>query len=240
MIVIAICQPKFLPWLGFIEMADRADVFVMHDDVQFNKRERFHRNKLASKNGQEWTATVPLVKAAHTSPINQMRICKDQSWETKFLASLERDYSKAPFYSEFITDYAKAISAPHTLLVDLIYNSNQVLFDFLGIDCEIQIASNTKITADRDAKLIELCKCFDADVYLANNGSKSYIKPDLFINEKIGFVFQDYLHPEYSRGLGIKRSFLSVLDLIFWHGRDSLHIIRSGRPKNWKESIKWR
>jgi len=36
--IVAICQPNFLPWLGYFEMGHRADIFVMFDDVQYINR----------------------------------------------------------------------------------------------------------------------------------------------------------------------------------------------------------
>tara|TARA_B100000315_G_C14143794_1_gene392532 strand:+ start:61 stop:261 length:201 start_codon:yes stop_codon:yes gene_type:complete len=47
--VVAICQPNFMPWLGYFEMGHRADVYVMLDDVQLKKRYFENRNKIRKK-----------------------------------------------------------------------------------------------------------------------------------------------------------------------------------------------
>ena len=35
---VAICQPTYLPWLGYFDLIDQVDVFILLDDVQFEKQ----------------------------------------------------------------------------------------------------------------------------------------------------------------------------------------------------------
>ena len=39
-------QPLFLPWIGFYDMIDKSNTFVLLDDVQFNTRSWQQRNKI--------------------------------------------------------------------------------------------------------------------------------------------------------------------------------------------------
>ena len=36
---VAIHQPQYLPWLGYLDKIDRADLFVVLDCVQFTKHD---------------------------------------------------------------------------------------------------------------------------------------------------------------------------------------------------------
>lgn len=38
MTVCAIMQPTYLPWLGYFDLIDQADIFILLDDVQLTKR----------------------------------------------------------------------------------------------------------------------------------------------------------------------------------------------------------
>ena len=38
--LIGILQPSYIPWLGFFEQISRVDVFVLYDDVQYDKQGR--------------------------------------------------------------------------------------------------------------------------------------------------------------------------------------------------------
>nr|MBI3612487.1 WbqC family protein [Nitrospirota bacterium] len=44
--LVAIHQPQYLPWLGYLDKIDRADVFVILDTVQFKKNEWQNRNRI--------------------------------------------------------------------------------------------------------------------------------------------------------------------------------------------------
>ena len=37
MTIVGILQPGYLPWLGFFEQLLRSDIFVLYDDVQYDK-----------------------------------------------------------------------------------------------------------------------------------------------------------------------------------------------------------
>ena len=73
--VVAIHQPNFLPWLGFFAKLARADVFVLLDDAQFQKKRGTGSNrvKLLVAGRAAWV-TVPIVGYHGVRAIPEMRI----------------------------------------------------------------------------------------------------------------------------------------------------------------------
>ena len=57
---IAISQPTFLPWCGYIALIDYIDEFVFLDNVQFEKRSWHQRNYIKSKSGK-LNLTIPVL-----------------------------------------------------------------------------------------------------------------------------------------------------------------------------------
>ena len=57
--IITIHQPQYLPWLGYLDKIDRADTFVLLDNVQYKKNEWINRNRIKTINGPQWI-TVPV------------------------------------------------------------------------------------------------------------------------------------------------------------------------------------
>ncbi|MBU2027138.1 MAG: WbqC family protein, partial [Proteobacteria bacterium] len=57
--IVAVHQPQYLPWLGYFDKIDRADVFVLLDTVQFKKNEWQNRNRIKAAAGPQWL-TVPV------------------------------------------------------------------------------------------------------------------------------------------------------------------------------------
>ena len=52
-------QPSYLPWLGYLDKMAKADVFVVMDDLQYEKENFQNRNRVKLNNGAGWL-TVPL------------------------------------------------------------------------------------------------------------------------------------------------------------------------------------
>ena len=48
---VTIHQPQFLPWLGYLDKIDRADLFIVLDTVQFKKNEWQNRNRIGRRRG---------------------------------------------------------------------------------------------------------------------------------------------------------------------------------------------
>ena len=58
---VTIHQPQFLPWLGYLDKIDRADLFIVLDTVQFKKNEWQNRNRIRTAMGWQWL-TVPVLQ----------------------------------------------------------------------------------------------------------------------------------------------------------------------------------
>ena len=82
---------------------------------------------------------------------------------------------------------------------------------------------------DPDERLIAITKHFGADTYLAGGGGRDYMDLDRYERNGIKVLFQEYHHPVYEQRFGAFEPFMSVLDLLFNHGPDSLKILRGGQ-----------
>jgi hypothetical protein len=47
---IAISQPTYLPWIGYFDLIDQVDRFVLLDDAQFVKQSWDQRNRIKTPN----------------------------------------------------------------------------------------------------------------------------------------------------------------------------------------------
>src|SRR2546426_8736365 len=97
---IAIHQPQYLPWLGYLDKLDRTDVFVLLDTVQFKKNEWQNRNRISTAQGWQYL-TVPVLDG-FPQRLDQVRINNQADWRRKHQTSLETHYRKAPHYDQFV------------------------------------------------------------------------------------------------------------------------------------------
>jgi hypothetical protein len=77
-----------------------------------------------------------------------------------------------------------------------------------------------------DERLIAIARHFGADAYLAGSGGHDYMDLEKYREASVDVIFQEYQHPAYNQLYGDFEPFLSVIDLIFNHGKESLNIIR--------------
>ena len=100
---IAILQSNYIPWIGYFDIINKADIFVFYDDVQYTKNDWRNRNKIKTNNGLQWL-TVPVKSNKLSQRINEVEIL-NQNWHKKHLNAIKTNYAKSknfqktyPFY----------------------------------------------------------------------------------------------------------------------------------------------
>jgi hypothetical protein len=101
------------------------------------------------------------------------------------------------------------------------------LAEILSIATPLYVASELPVFPEHpDERLIAITKHFGADTYLAGGGGRDYMDIDRYERNGIKVLFQEYHHPVYEQKFGAFEPFMSVLDLLFNHGPESLGILR--------------
>ena len=94
---LAISQPTFLPWCGYIGLIDYVDKFVFLDDVQFDKRGWQQRNYIKLNNDKH-LITVPIKsKNKRFQKINEAEIDHNTNYidqhKKKFFTAIQSQNS---------------------------------------------------------------------------------------------------------------------------------------------------
>lgn len=224
--IAGILQPGYLPWLGFFEQLSRSDVFVLYDDVQYDKNGWRNRNRIKNSGGPLWL-TVP-VFAEHSSraAINEVRIDNSSDWKRKHLLSIRQSYTRAPFFKDYIGLLEEVYDRPWEKLADLDIHLIRRLAEVLGLGRKrILLASSLGVSGKRVERLIRICQHVGADVFYEGAAGRDYLRPEDFSAQGIRLEFQDYRHPVYPQLHGKFVPYLSVVDLLFNCGPRSLDIL---------------
>lgn len=222
-----ILQPGYLPWLGFFEQMSRADVFVFLDDVQYTKNDWRNRNRIKTKDGTQWL-TVP-VSYEFGQKIREVPINHSSPWVKKQIQALKSWYQRASCFDRYIGDLSTILEKRHALLVDLDIELTHWLMGQLGLNARTVRSSELSVmTDDKQLRLIEICKALGCDCFYEGKAGQNYMDVELFNRHGVTVEYQDYAHPYYQQ-LWLKEqgfiSHLSVVDLLFNHGPDSLAIL---------------
>ncbi len=228
--ICAIMQPTYLPWVGYFDLMDQADVFVLLDNVQFSRQSWQQRNRIRTAKGLEWL-TLP-VRHNFGQTINEVEISGKPFAD--HLRRIRENYSRAPnfdhlfYYLESI--YSAYASASIPMLADINQEIISACRQALGINTKIVRASQLSARGKRAELCAEICLELGADTYLAVPGSLEYLmaEVDEFDRRNISVVVQNYRHPVWVQRHEPFLPFASVIDLIFNEGEPGA-VMRSGR-----------
>ena len=222
---LVILQPGYLPWLGFFDQLERADLFIYYDDVQYDTSGWRNRNRIKSSSGIVWL-TIPVKHKGLNRPIiKEIVIDESKIWAKKQIKSIRQYYSKSPYIDLYLPELEILLCKPWKYLIDLNVASTALFCTWLGIDSQIEFSSSHDIGGDKTERLINFCELFNASKYLSGDSAKSYLDLELFNNKNIEVEWQNYKHPEYAQQHGEFISHLSILDLLLNMGESSKSIL---------------
>ena len=222
-------QPGYLPWLGFFELIEQCDQFVILDDVQYTKRDWRSRNRIRTKNGWIWLTVPVLSKDKEEQLIKDVRINNDISWKKDHLNSIKINYSKAPFFDKYIEYFEDLYNQRWEHLIDLNMDIIYFLTKEINISTPIVLSSSLSISAlSKNQRIIAICNKLNTDELYDSKAAESFIDIGLFKKEGIKVIFQDYKHPEYRQSYKPFIGHMSVIDLLFNEGVNSKSIILKG------------
>jgi hypothetical protein len=230
---IAISQPTYLPWIGYLDLIEQVDMFVLLDNVQFEKQSWQQRNRIKTPTGLQWLTVPVLFRGRFGQLINQVEIRDLEFWRNH-LRAIELNYRRAPFFNDYFEELSSRIKMPDTsaaLIADLDIRLIEWFMDVLGIQTPLLLSSNLKQPGRRTELLANICESLGAGRYVSPLGSAAYLLQEMnvLLDKGIEVVFQHYEHPEYRQLFPPFYPYASILDLIFNEGDRGLEVLRRGR-----------
>jgi hypothetical protein len=226
--ILCATQPAYLSWLGFFHKAMLADIFVILDDVQFERNSFINRNKIKTSDGPQWL-TIPLKMDGHLDrTIKDMEIADDR-WRKKHWQTIYNAYHRAPYFKEYEGFFDRFYSTEHMKLIHVTEYLARWLFEVLDINTKVVQQSDFNITSHKQDLILNLCERFDADIFIFGSQGREYADVGIFKQHGIKCYFQDYQHPTYPQQWGDFVPNMSIIDLLFNVGADrAREIIQEG------------
>ena len=225
---VTIHQPQFLPWLGYLDKIDQADLFIMLDTVQFKKSEWQNRNRIRTAKGWQWL-TVPVLQH-FGQRIDEVLMNPTATWKAQHLRALDMHYARAPYRNRYLAQLREIYSAPWNKLSDLNKATVQWLLEAYGITTPVHRAVDYAARDEPTDRLIDLCRAVGATEYLAGPGAEQYMDKPRFESSGVRLDIQAFQHPIYRQAYEPFEPNLSALDLLLMQGPDALTTLRQMRP----------
>lgn len=224
---LGIMQPYFFPYIGYFQLMNYVDEWMMFDQIQFIDKGWINRNRILHPNPDKvWQfITVPLAKRGQFDQINDISIAQDQLWLDTIMDKLTR-YKKAPFYqatTEFV--YHSLVDSPASLSA-MLEKTLIATARYLNITTPITTQSKLNMPLPEinhaGQWALEIAKIRQADCYINPIGGSSIFRQDEFDDANIQLEFMQTRLTPYVQRIGHFVEGLSIIDVMMWNDHDTI------------------
>ena len=220
---LAIMQPYLFPYIGYFQLINAVDKFVILDDVNYFKKGFINRNNYLI-NGEKKILTLPLKDASQNKLIMETEVLSDLSAKEKFLKTLEVSYKKAPCFTDVFPLIYKIIMHNESNLSAYLYNSIININNYLSIDTEIVKTSSVYNTHHLKGqfKILDICVQEKATTYINPIGGTQLYNKENFAEKSMNMYFLKIGNINYTQYKNEFIPFLSIVDVMMFNSISAL------------------
>lgn len=221
-------QPYLFPYIGYWQLINAVDQFVILDDVNYIVRGYINRNRILI-NGQPYMFTIPIKKASQNKLIMDTEINFGEEEKKKFLLTIQNAYKKAFYYEAVMPLIEEIIRNSQTDLTEYIRFSIEKIMEYLNIHTKILVSSkiekNEALKAEE--RIIEICKRLGADTYINPSGGRLLYHHLDFEQEGMELFFLDTKSEciTYNQRQKEFVSNLSIIDILMFNNVQDIQVL---------------
>lgn len=221
---IAIMQPYILPYIGYFQLINAVDAFVVYDNIEFTKKGWINRNRILV-NGKDDYFTIPLKKDSDYLNINHRYISESYTKDkTKIVARISELYKKSPYFSEVFPLIEDIFYYNELNLFDFVFYSIKSISTYLEITTKFIVSST--ITIDHSLrsqdKVIAICNELNSTSYLNPIGGVELYSKEIFSNNGLQLNFIKSNPIEYEQFAYAFVPWLSIIDVLFFNSKEKV------------------
>ena len=240
---LAIMQPYFFPYIGYFQLIDSVDEFIVYDKVNFINFFYVSRNCILI-NKKPYLINVPLSAKSSFKKICDIKIKDDDEWRKKFLLDIYMSYKKAKYFRDVYAIAEMVINAPHEKLSELNYLGIKLVCDYIGITTKISLSNHIydeleeklenkyfnessfpnlkfKNWEQKSVRIVEICKFKKAGVYINTIGGINLYSKEEFAKNDIELKFiktKEVLYQQFGNEFFPN---MSIIDVLMHNGKEN-------------------
>jgi hypothetical protein len=221
---LGIMQPYFFPYIGYFQLINAVDEFIVYDDIKFTKKGWINRNKILVNN-QPFTFSLPLKKDHDNKMIFERYLSDDFLNHKDYLLRLiKENYKKAPFFSETFKLIEDCLLFDNKNLFNFIYNSLKLIKEYLEITTPLINSSSIGNTSNLKAenRVIAICKIRQAKTYINPIGGLTLYNKYFFKENGVDLFFIKTKEITYKQFDDTFVPNLSIIDVMMFNSKDEI------------------
>lgn len=212
---VAIMQPYLFPYIGYFQLINAVDVFVVYDDVNYIKKGYINRNSILLGDSK-FQFTFPIVGASQNVKICELDF---DFFSDKFLKTIVLSYLKAPFFNNVFPVIEGIFYFEDKNVSKFLVNSIVEICTYLQIQTKIMISSELQFAKDEKAsgRIISICKSLRASNYINAIGGKLLYDVENFNRNDLTLEFLQAGEIEYKQFINSFVPWLSIIDVMMFN-----------------------
>ncbi len=237
---LGIMQPYFMPYIGYWQLMNAVDKYVVYDDVNFIKGGWINRNRILL-DGKPQYFNIQMAGASSFKHINEIGVSDNLSVINKNIRILEAAYKKAPYYNQVMPIIEEILRCQAENLAFFIRNSFEVINNYLGIGTQLIMSSDLKKNNELHGqdKVIAICRLLKADEYYNAIGGQELYSFQEFRKNGLELKFLKTNEIAYQQFDNEFIPNLSMIDILMFNSADTIQgflseysLIDEGGEKN--------
>jgi hypothetical protein len=221
---VGIMQPYFFPYIGYWQLINAVDKFVIYDDVNYIRRGWIARNHILINDEAGWI-NISVKKTGRESLINEVGMFDYYTDKVKIMKKLERTYGKAPFFHTVYPVIKSIVDKDGSNLADYLVFTIKRICCHLGIETDILISSamDKNDSLKGQNRIIDICSKLGASEYINPIGGTSLYSWEDFNKSGIDLGFIKCNDIKYKQ---FNKSFvpnLSIIDVLMFNSPEKLN-----------------
>lgn len=217
---IGIMQPYFVPYIGYWQLMNAVDKYVIYDDVNYINRGWINRNRILV-NDMPCYFNIPMLGASQNKKINEIEVNKDERLQKKNLNTIKLAYTRAPYFKEVYPLLEKIFQSDKTILSEFIQDSFLTIGKYLNITTEFIVSSsiNKDNSQKGQEKILTICELLGATEYYNAIGGQELYSKERFWEKNINLSFLK-TNPIVYKQYGEKfQENLSIIDVMMFNSQ---------------------
>jgi hypothetical protein len=221
---LAIMQPYLFPYLGYFQLIEAVDRFVIYDDVNFIDQGWINRNLILSASGSSEPVyfTVPLRGASSSRTIREIEVSPDPRWHRKLLKTFAQTYARAPYFRE-VFPIVETVLTPVDQRISIVARTGlRAVCEYLNLERDwvesSDIYENEALRGQ--SRILDICRQEQAAEYVNPIGGMALYSREAFAKEGVGLRFLKPRLREYRQFRVPFVPGLSVVDVMMFNSRE--------------------
>ncbi len=223
---IAIMQPYFFPYLGYMGLIKHTDRFILLDVVQYIRHGWIDRNRILKPDIGWQYIKVPVRKHSRDTTIRDIRINNDQDWRTRIMGQLQHYKKHAPHFDAVRGLVQGVLDQSHESIVRLNLAGLKAVCAYLHMDRDIRVFSEMDLPIEPprapDEWALNICKAIPGQhEYWNPMGGRELFDQAKYQASAIDLRFVGCLLPHYDQKRPDFEPGLSIIDVLMFNNAES-------------------